>query len=210
MKYALFNFGVLPLTLVSMSCHEMLPVYVSPDHLLSLKITQAEQLDDRIAPPYHQAVRIVLTGENIYDDVFYDSVDIKGTMRIVWERKPSRIRDLVLTSANFADKELLHNGKMLLAPGQRFSVVTTWNLKSNDSIYLAGEMNFAFLRRRQCAFNIACSDPETFVVGASLNVYDRIGYVSATPKEFVFVGRECIEVCIGPVCPCIRSIDPGN
>ncbi|MND06263.1 hypothetical protein D3C83_275360 [compost metagenome] len=50
-------------------------------------------------------------------------------------------------------------------------------------------MNFAWLTRRQCDPGIACADPETFVVETTLNVYNQIGVLVATPSTFTFVAR---------------------
>ena len=173
----------------SWSCDESLPVYVPPSNVLKMTISRVEQLNDRVAPPGKQSVRIDLTGQNVFTDVFYDSVDIQGQIYVYWERKPDRFRTLYLTKANFVDKSLLTSGKMLLQPGQKFTVETYWNMKSDDSLYLVNEMNFANLRTRVCAFNIACADPEAFVAEASLKVYAKIGYVSAPASEFTFTGR---------------------
>lgn len=182
-------------------CKEALPVYSAPTNILALTVSSIEQLTDRHAPPNHQMVRIIISCENTHDEVFYDSVDIKGSLRIWWKRRPSRFRTIYLTSANFREKNLLNKGKLLIVPGQSVSLETYWNMKSDDSLYLPTEMNFFFLRRRQCAYNIACSDPEEFVVESSLNLYDRLGYIIAPSAEFVFTGRACIECGVGPVCP---------
>src|ERR1043166_8617689 len=181
---------------ISLSCNERLPVYVAPANIFSLRVAKIEQLNDRQAPPKHQAVHIQLIGENIFDEVFQDSVDIKGTMRIWWKRKPQRFRTLSLSLENFTSRDLIHNGRMLVVPGQQFVVETTWNLKTDDSVYLAGieEMDYSYPLNRVCDYNIACADPEAFIVEAELNVYDRLGYMKAEPKEFVFVGHFCI-VC---------------
>jgi hypothetical protein len=188
--------------LASLSCEEKLPVYVAPANILSLRVSKVEQLSDRQAPPGHQAVHIQLVGENIFDEVFQDSVDIKGSMRIWWKRKPNRYRTLFLTLKDFTSRQLIHNGRMLLLPRQQFTLDIVWNLKTDDSTYCASvnEMNYAYPDERICDYNIICSDPEGFVVESSLNVYDRLGYITAEPKEFSVVGHLCDQAGKGPVC----------
>jgi len=186
---------------VSLTCEESLPIYEQPQNVLAVNVSLVEQLADRIARPGRQVAHIVVVGENIHDEVFQDSVNIRGTMRIWWQRKPGRYRTIYLTEQNLVERNLVRNGKMLLIPGQQFTMDTYWNLKSDDSLYLPTEMNFARLTQRVCDYNIACSDPEVFVIEVSLNVFDRIGYVLAPPKEFTFIGRVCIDCGIGPVCP---------
>ena len=189
--------------MISLSCDEKLPVYVPPTNILSLHVAKVAQLNDRQAPPDHQAVHIQLLGENIYEEVYLDSVDVKGSMRIWWKRKPQRYRTIYLTLQNFTSRDLIHDGKLQLVPGQQFAVEATWDMKTDDSVYVAGvnEMNYSYPLNRVCDYNIACADPEGFIIEASLNVYDRLGYISAEPKEFIFVGHQCIDCGRGPVCP---------
>lgn len=172
-----------------LSCHEELPVYEDPSRVLSLSIAAVEQLNDHIAPPGRQAVRIILTGENIYDEVVFDSVHLAGEIKLTWIRRPVRVRTIPLTLAEFKSRELLSNGRMLLRPGQQFFLETIWNMRTDDSVYLPAEMNFLELRKRVCDRNIACADPEDFLVEANLRVYDRVGFVAAPSMTFTFVAR---------------------
>jgi len=187
---------------VSLSCDESLPVFVPPKNILTLSLQTIEQLNDRSAPPGCQAVRIVLVGENTFDDVYQDSVDIKGSLRIWWKRIPQRYRTIYLTEQNFVNKELIHNGKMLLVPGQQFTMEVFWNLKTDDSLYLATpqQMSFSPAYKHGCDVGILCSDPELFEIESSINIYDRIGYVAAPPQDFIFIGRYCS--LMGPFCSC--------
>ena len=183
-----------------LTCDESLPIYAPPENVLGLSVTTIEQLNDHIAPPGQQVVHLVLVGENIHDEVFLDSVNVKGSLRIWWKRKPSRYRTLYLSEKNFSDRTLIHNKKLMLVPGQKFSIDVYWDLRSDGGLYLPEEMDFARLTQHACGYNVACSYPEDFVVETSLNVYDRLGYVSAPPREFVFVGRICPN-CGFPPCP---------
>jgi len=177
------------LVVAGFGCTEILPVYEDPRNVLTVGITAVEQLDDHLAPPGRQAVRIVLQGENLYDEPFLDSVRIDGTLRITWERQPNRVKTFKLTRKELSDPSLIVNGKMLLVPGQTFSMEVLWNMRSDDGIYLPALMNYAYLTKRVCAPNIACADPETFIVETSLNVYDRLGVLKAPVSTFTFVGH---------------------
>ena len=185
---------------LSLTCDESLPTYVFPERVLSLDVSVIETLNDRIAPPGQQVVHLVLAGENIHDEVFQDKVDIKGSIRIWWKRNPNRFRTIYLSEKNFVNPAQIRNGRLTLVPGQQFLMETYWNVKSDDSTFLPREMNFARLRSRVCDFNVACADPEVFVIEASVSVYDRIGYVAAPPREYTFVARVCID-CGFPPCP---------
>jgi len=133
-------------------------------------------------------VRIVYSCENVFDEVFQDSVNVHGTLRITWKRKPVRTRTIYLTISNMRERELISNGKLLLTPGQSVSFETFWNLKGDDSLYFPLEMNFDNIRKRKCGLNISCSDPEEFVIEASVNLYDRVGFLTAPADSFWFVG----------------------
>lgn len=186
------------ITLVSLSCKESLPTYVPPQHVLSISVSSIQQLNDHIAPPGHQEVQLTISGENTFDEVFEDTVDFKGTMVIWWQRKPDRYKTFYLSEKNLSDPSLVHDRQMLLIPGQQFSMNLVWDLRSDDGVYLPAEMDFANLRQRYCDPNVRCANPEIFVVEVSLNVYDRLGYISASAKEFTFIGRECDHD--GPPC----------
>ncbi|MBI4810250.1 MAG: hypothetical protein HY800_02155 [Ignavibacteriales bacterium] len=180
------------LIFLSFSCEESLPVYILPNKVIEIKVTKVEQLNDHIAPPNRPLVHIVIQGENIYDEVFWDSVDIKGSMRIWWKRKPVRYRTIYLTEKNLTDRTLIYNRKMMLLPGQRFSLDVYWNVRTDDGIFLPNEMDFAYLIRRYCEHNVACGSPEDFVIEVSLNIYNRLGYLIAPVKEFIYRPRACV------------------
>ncbi len=180
------------LAVISLTCNESLPTYVAPQNVLSVTVTSVEQLNDHVAPPGAQMVHVVLTVENIFDDVFFDSVDVKGAMRIWWERKPSRFRTIYLSEKNITDRSVIVDRKLMLLPGHQILLDVYWNLKSDDGVYLPSEMSYGqYLRQQVCGNNLRCSNPETFMIEASLNVYDRVGYVAAPPKEFSFIGKLC-------------------
>lgn len=186
--------------LFSITCEETLPSYVAPENVISVRTTNVEQLNDHIAPPTSPLVRMVFVAENIHDEVFQDSINIQGTVDIIWIRKPTRKRRLYITERNIVDRNLIRNGKMTLSPGQQFSMELYWDVRSDEGLFLLTEMNFARLTQRRCDYNIACADPEYFDIEMTLNVFDRIGYVKAPTKEFRYVGRSCIN-CGIPPCP---------
>ena len=196
---------IVPVLLASLSltCNESLPTYTFPKNVFSVDVTLIEQLTNRVARPGHQMVHLVITGRNNFDEVFYDSAKIKGTVRIWWRRKPLRYITLYLTEKNLTNPGIIQNGKILLTPGQQFSMSAFWNVKSHDSLYLPDEMDFTYASssRRGCDYNVLCSDPEEFVFETSLQVYEKIGYVSAPMREFVFLGTACLYCGVGPYCP---------
>lgn len=175
----------------SLKCKESLPVHIVPQHVVDIKITTIEQYNDHIARPGRQKMHIVLSGENVYDEVFWDSVNIKGSVRIWWKRKPQRYKTIILTEKSLTNRALVHNGRMMLVPGQRFSMDMYWDIRSDDGIYLVSEMDFAKFNSRTCAANVICGNREDFVIEASLNIYDRLGYLKAPPEEFTFYPRMC-------------------
>jgi hypothetical protein len=182
---------IVGLAIVSWSCKESLPVRVFPDTVISLQISSVDQLNDHQAPPGRQQVHVVVIGENIYDEVFWDTVNIKGSMRIWWKRKPERYRTLYLTEKNLTDRNLIANKRMLLLPGQTFSLETTWDLKNDWGLYLPSEMDFLNLTARTCDANVACGNSEEFVIELTINIYDRLGYLNVPAKEFTFYPRIC-------------------
>ncbi len=194
---------LLTLSILSISCKESLPVYVPRNKVIAIRVSKIEQLNDHIAPPNRPMVHLVIQGENIYDEIFWDSVNIKGSMRIWWKRKPVRYRTIYLTEKNLTDPTLIRNRKMMLLPGQRFSLEAYWDVRSDDGIFLPNEMDFSYLLKRYCEHNVACGSPEDFVVEVSLNVYDRLGYLVAPSVQFIYKPRAC-------VCPVFPPCNSGT
>ncbi len=178
--------------ITSLSCNETLPDYHSPGNVLAVSTYSYEQLNDHIAPPNRPLVHFVVMCQNVHDEVFWDSVDVKGTMRIWWKRKPSRVRTLPISITNLTDRTIIRNGKLLLVPGQQFTLDFYWNLKSDYGLFLVEEMDWSNPTRKYCAPNVYCAPPEIFVVEVSLNIYDRLGAVSAPPREVTIIGRSCV------------------
>ena len=177
----------------SLSCDETLPAYVAPTNFLALKVETVQTLNAHVAPPGEQLVRIVCSCANIFDEVFQDSINVHGTLHITWKRKPVRDRTIYITLSDMRERNLISNGKLLLTPGQSVSFESFWNLKGDDSLYFPQEMNWANLRKRTCGTNTACSDPEEFVIDATLNLYDRVGNLIAPTQSFIFVGTTYIN-----------------
>lgn len=192
----LFSLIVLFLVLSSISCKEEPPVYVPPEKVLSMKVEVVEQLADRIAPPGAQIVRIKLVGENIYDEVFFDTVNISGTMKISWPRNPGRERTIIFNELNFLNRDLIRNRKMMILPGQKFGIQLYWNMKGDDSVYFPTEMNFVYAFRRECGrylgYQVICSDPEEMIVEGNVTIFKNLDSLSVSPFLFSVTGRSVV------------------
>ena len=200
LRGVLFLLVYVVMAFVHWSCDESLPVHQFPKDPMLLTVSLIEQMSIRVAPPGAQKVHLLLEALNNYSDVFYDSVRIQGSVRIWWKRKAQRYTTLYITKANLTNPSLIQNGKMLLVPGQKFTVNLYWDMKSQDSIYLPNEMDYTYATlKRVCNYHVICSDPEIFVVEASLLDFDKIGYITAPPVEFTFIGTAC-RGCGGPYC----------
>ena len=185
------------------SCNESLPAYHFPDHVISAQVTVAEQLSNRVGPPGYQKSHFVLQVQNTFDEPFYDSVDIKGSVRVWWKRKPQRYITLYISEQNLSTPSLITNGKLLMVPNQKITFDFYWDMKSSDSIYLPYEMDYTYATLlRVCDYTVVCSDPEQFVVESSLVLYDKLGYITASPVVYTFMGTECRNCGGGgPYCP---------
>lgn len=183
---------LLSLGVFSLSCKEELPVYTPPEKVFSVKVELAEQLPDRIAPPGEQMVRIKLIGENIYDEVFFDTVNISGTLKVTWLRTNGRERTITIDERDFLNRELIINRKMMLLPGQQFGLQFYWNLKGDDSVYFPAEMSLARAYLRDCGrymgYQVLCSNPEEMIIEGSITLFRNIGEIPIEPFTF-FVTR---------------------
>ncbi len=179
--------------LSSLSCEESLPTYVAPSQVLTASVEKAEQLSDRIAPPGRQMMRIKIVVENVYDEVFYDTVNIKGTMTITWLRKAERSRTITVDEKDFLDRDLIKNRKMMLLPGQKVGLQLFWNFKGDDSTYFPEEMVYARAEPRNCGGisggTIICSNAEDMLVEGTLSIFKDLPPVSVEAYTFFAIGR---------------------
>jgi hypothetical protein len=172
-------------------CHETLPDYAAPGNVLSVALLSYEQLNDHVAPPTHPLVHLVVQCRNEHDEVFWDSVGVSGTMRIWWKRKPSRFTTIALSEKNFTERSLVNNGKLLLVPGQQFTLDAYWNLVGDNGLNMIDEMDWTNPTQKYCAANVYCAPPEIFVVEVSLKIYNRLGVVTAPDAQITIIGRSC-------------------
>ncbi|MBI3193081.1 MAG: hypothetical protein HYZ34_01285 [Ignavibacteriae bacterium] len=181
----------------SLSCKEELPVYVQPANVFSVQVELVEQLPDRVAPPGAQMVRLKLVGENIYDEVFFDSVNIRGILNISWLRTNGRKKTIEISEKDFLNRDLIMNRKMMLLPGQKFGLQFFWNLRGDDSVYFPAEMSLDYAYLRDCGrytgYKVLCSNPEEMIVEGTISLYKNIDVVSIQPFTF-WVTRRSLEI----------------
>ena len=176
------------------SCEETLPTYVAPKNVLSVHLETAEQLSDRVAPPpFHSMVRVRLVVENIYDEVFFDTVNISGTMTISWVRRPLRFRTMHIEEKNFVERGLITNRKMMLLPGQKVGIQFLWDMKGDDSIYFPTEMDYIPASDRACGLylgiTVICSNPEEMLIEGDISIFKNLKPVHVEVSSFFIVGR---------------------
>ncbi len=196
------KFNIVPvlaimLSLCSITCDEALPTYVAPKNVLSVHLETVEQLSDRLAPPPdHQMVRIRLMAQNTFDEVFFDTVNISGTMTISWVRRPLRVRNIRIEEKDFLDRGLIKNKKMMLLPGQQVGIQFYWDMKSDDSVYFPTEMNYIPAYNRNCGVylgnTVICSNPEEMIIEGHLSLFKNLDSVHVEPTAFSIIGRNII------------------
>ena len=196
-KLIILPLVVIVFAMLSITCDEALPTYVAPKNVLSVHLETAEQLSDRMAPPpYHSMVRVRLVVENSYDEVFFDTVNISGTMTISWIRRPLRVRNIQIEEKDFLERGLIKNRKMMLLPGQKVGIQFFWDMKSDDSVYFPYEMNFLPAADRACGvylgYTVICSNPEEMMIEGSVSVFKNLAPVQVEASTFNIVGRNII------------------
>ena len=201
LEWSFRGFLIVVFALISLRCEEALPTYVAPQNVMDFKVVTAESLPIRLAPPGRQAYHFNLVAENTFNEVFEDSVDIVGSMRIWWVDRPQFFRTYPLTIRSINEKDLIRNGRLLLLPGQKISIDIYWDMKTDSNFNVISKMNFTRPLQRLCYTAVACSDPELFMVEASINIFDKLGYITAEPKLFQVVGISCAMCERPPYCP---------
>ena len=196
-KLILLPLAMIVFAMFSITCDEALPTYVAPKNVLSVHLETAEQLSDRVAPsPYHSMVRVRLTAENTFDEVFFDTVNISGTMTISWVRRPIRVRNIKIEEKDFLERGLIKNGKMMLLPGQKVGIQFLWDMKGDDSVYFPYEMNYVPASDRACGVylgnTVICSNPEEMMIEGDVSIFKNLDPVHVEASTFNIIGKNII------------------
>lgn len=178
LKY-LFLFAAI-LVLVS-RCDESLPTYQMPQNTLALTRVLAGQ---GTVGEGSIVLNILIKGENLYDEVFQDTVNIEGNVKIWWVRNPEFEANLPINNTQFIPPTPIHGRVMTLAPGGTFSLQLAWFLMLDDGRYLPEYLEYG----NTDSNGIQHARPETLRIEVEMTLFQNLGLLQAEPVDFVLNG----------------------
>lgn len=175
-RFCLIVAGILLL-----NCEETLPPYTLPQETLILKPLIASQ---GTVGPGIPVINILIQGENQYEEVFQDTVSVKGELIIYWENRPDYIRSIPLNNTQFLEPTPILGRTMTLAPGEIFSMQVVWYLDTDDGLYIPDSLEYS----DRLVNGLLYAEPITFVLQANLTLFNQLGLLQSEPFYFVFSG----------------------
>lgn len=163
------------------SCHETLPPYSAPEHALILKPLIASQ---GVVGAGTIVVNVLIEGENRYEEVFQDTINVNGNLTIYWEDRPEYIRNIPLNNTQFLDPTPIQGRTLTLDPGEKFSMQVVWFLDTDDGLYIPDSLDYS----DRLLNGILYANPETFIMKASMTLFNQLGLLETDPFEFILSG----------------------
>lgn len=164
------------------ACDESLPPYEQPQNALAITdVFPAQGLVD----PGIEILNIYITGMNLYEETFDDTVNVQGEVRIWWKRHPEITATLPLSNGNFVPPTPIRGSRLTLETNDLFYMKTVWSLYTDDGQYLIDLLNFS---AHDVRGDYEYAKTETLVIEVELLVFRQIGMIRAEPVEYEFVG----------------------
>lgn len=173
------SFGVL--ILLTPSCDETLP----PRENIA-KAFESSLRADYFVSQSENAIKIVITVKNVFDESFQDQAVLKGTMEITLDRMPEIKKTMRLSSADLISAPGYDRtaGILTLDPGKSFTMGFSWDLKSDSSISLPDSV-FHYYVDLGCVGRLIAYE-ESITIRGDLMIYKQAPLEVLHPIRFRF------------------------
>jgi hypothetical protein len=199
------------LSLLFAACDEELPPKNNPLDLFSAAVSsQYRYVSD--TRPTQSYIDIFITYKNHYDETLDDFAAMRGTIKVEWLAPPEergsiipyRTDQLTMDNLFFAEGYNFANNRIAINSGDSIIVRYRWNLKTDDSTNLMGQVKYATDRNCMvyvCGGDVgfrSVSSRQQFRVSSSFTVFQRSGVIEMKPVNFsaCWIQPHCGE--IGP------------
>lgn len=189
---------LLPLFLFFLNaCDEELPPQNNPlDLFVASSSSQYRYVPE--TRPTQSSIDIFIVYKNLYDETLDDAVSMKGTIRIEWlvppeERgsvTPVRTDQLTMDNLFYAAGYNFENNRLSINPGDSIILRYRWDLKTDDSTSLLGQVKYSF--DRSCVISVCGGDigyrgistRQQFSISSTFTVFQRSGVITMKPFNF--------------------------
>lgn len=173
------------LLILSGSCEEQLPEYRDPRNALEESITGRYVLGIS-----DNSMKIEVMVVNVYDETFEGKAVLQGSGSILLKRNQATAKTFTLTPANVSNgKYNTATGILRMDPNDTLRLVFSWNFVADGGVDLRQTV-FQYYPDPTCTFDQPVvimrriAFQETFIIRATLRVFDKIADLSGGPYEF--------------------------
>ncbi|MCK9408752.1 MAG: hypothetical protein M0R68_06415 [Bacteroidetes bacterium] len=207
------------LPILFLACDEELPPQNNPlDLFAASSSVQYNYISD--TRPTQSSFDIFIVYKNHFDETLNDFAAMKGTIKIEWLASPEergsiipfRTDQLTMDNLFYAPGYDFSSNRIAIDPGDSIILRYRWNLKTDDSTTLMGQVKYA--SDRTCPIHVcggdigfrAVSSRQQFQLSSTFTVFQRSGVITMTPVNF----SACwIQPNCGEVGPCNQP-NPDN
>ncbi|HOT98358.1 MAG TPA: hypothetical protein PLN61_00365 [bacterium] len=169
------------LPLLVLACDESLPPRQEPQNTLA--ITQVIYTQGMYASgPFMEFVFIIT---NLYEETFQGEVAVNGHATVWWKNRPQIRTTLAINNQHFTPPSRLQGNTLTIDPGGRCALKIYWYLTLEDGRSLLDLLDYSDSVPVE---GLIKSRPETFVMEATIKLFDQTGYLRSEPFTFSFTG----------------------
>jgi hypothetical protein len=179
------------------ACDEELPPKNNPlDLFIASSFTQYRYVSE--TRPTQSYIDIYIVYKNLYDETLEDVAAMKGTIKVEWTAPPEergsiipyRTDQLTMDNLFFANKYNFSNNRISIDPGDSIVLRYRWNLKTDDSTNLLGQVKYAYDKNTLvsvCGGDVGfrgVSNRQPFTLTATFTVFQKSAVVTLKPVKF--------------------------
>ena len=153
------------------SCDESLPTRIVPQNILGIE----NVIINQGTGPAGIHVSIAVGVQNVYEETFYDVVDITGNIHIWQKQNPSIEANLPISQ----------HAKLQLKPGEKHFIYNFWLLETDDGQDIIELLDFS---GNDARFGILYARPELFILEVKVTFFKETGLLTSGPHEFTLQG----------------------
>ncbi|HNW58408.1 MAG TPA: hypothetical protein PKI62_01875 [bacterium] len=166
---------------LGLACDESLPPRQEPQNTLAISdviYTQGMYASGLF-------MEFVFIIENIYTETFQAPVAVNGQATVWWKNHPDIRVDLKINNQHFAPPSRFTGSTLTIDPGGRCALKIYWYLTLEDGRSLLDLLDYSGSVPVE---GLIKSRPETFMMQATIKLFDKTGYLRTEPFTFSFSG----------------------
>lgn len=170
---------------LALSCNESLPPYNDPGHVFEGQLLARYTLTLN-----ENSLKVEFRFTNVFDETLNGVADLQGSGLITLKRKPTVRKTFTITSAHLVSGKYVPSTRVLtIDPGDTVRLIYTWDFRDDAGNDLRST-EFTYFPDASCTMDQPVpverriASRETFIISASLSVFNRVTPVVVGPIEY--------------------------